>query len=157
MKLKLFLMMICAWLIIACQDQPAKTDITAEASFETKRLSLEGTWELVSFHNYQGNVAVDTFETDDEQTQIKMYTKNHFMWSKKVPNGNDEWHGFGTYVQTDSTLSETVKYGSAAMQNLISNSDQFFYQLILEKDKYSQIVTDDEGYRIYSENYKIIE
>jgi hypothetical protein len=142
---------------MACQNQQAKTEIIAETSFENAPLSLEGTWELVSYHNYQGNVAIDTFESDDEQTQIKMYTKNHFMWSKKVPNGNDEWHGFGSYVQTDSTLSETVKYGSAAMQNLISNSDQFFYQLKLEKDKYSQIVTDDEGYRIYSENYRRIE
>ena len=157
MKLKLTLTMICACLFISCQDQRAKTEITAKTAFDNETLSLEGTWELVSYHNYQGNVAIDTFESDDEQTQIKMYTKNHFMWSKKVPNGNDEWHGFGTYVQTDSTLSETVKYGSAAMQNLISNSDQFFYQLKLEKDKYSQIVTDEEGYRIYSENYRRIE
>lgn len=157
MKLKLSLIMICTCLFLACQDQQAKTEVKAETSFENTPFSLEGTWELVSYHNYQGNVAVDTFESDDEQTQIKMYTKNHFMWSKKVPHGNDEWHGFGTYVQTDSTLSETIKYGSAAMQNLISNSDQFFYQLKLEKDSYSQIVTDDEGYRIYSENYRRIE
>jgi hypothetical protein len=157
MKLKLSLIITCACLFISCQDQQTKTAITNETSVENTPLSLEGTWELVSYHNYQENVAVDTFESDDEQTQIKMYTKNHFMWSKKVPNGNEEWHGFGTYVQTDSTLSETIKYGSAAMQNLISNSDQFFYQLKLEKDSYSQIVTDDEGYRIYSENYRRIE
>lgn len=157
MKLKLFLILINTCLFISCQNQQEKTEIINDTTVKTQPLSLEGTWELVSFHNYQGNVAIDTFETDDEQTQIKIYTKSHFMWSKKVPNGNDEWHGFGTYVQTDSTLSETIKYGSAAMQNLISNSDQFFYQLILEKDTYSQIVTDDEGYRIYSENYRRIE
>lgn len=43
------------------------------------------------------------------------------------------------------------------MENLTSVSDQFFYQLDIDKNSYSQIVTDDEGYRIYAENYKRIE
>lgn len=124
---------------------------------ENKSLSLEGTWELIGYYNYQGNEVVNVFEANDDVQQIKMYTKGHFMWSKKVPKDSTEWHGFGTYIQTDSTLSERVKYGSAAMQNLTSVSDQFFYQLELDKNSYSQIVTDDEGYRIYSENYKRID
>lgn len=151
------ILLFCIIFLASCQDKPVNNNPTIKTTFDNNELTLEGTWELVSYFNYQGNIAVDTFKTDDDIKQIKMYTKKHFMWSKKVPLEDDEWHGFGTYVQTDSTLSETVKYGSATMQNLIANSDQFYYHLELQKDSYSQIVTDDEGYRIYSENYRRIE
>ncbi|MGF1556995.1 hypothetical protein [Paucihalobacter sp.] len=155
--MKLFSYLLLTLLILASCEEKKEVIEQPVNKTENKSLSLEGTWELIGYYNYQGNEVVNVFEANDDVQQIKMYTKGHFMWSKKVPKDSTEWHGFGTYVQTDSTLSETVKYGSAAMQNLTSVSDQFFYQLELDKNSYSQIVTDDEGYRIYSENYKRID
>lgn len=155
--MKLFsYLLIGMFLFSSCVDKKEVVEQPTEDT-QSETLSLEGTWELIGYYNYQGNEVVNVFEANDDVQQIKMYTKGHFMWSKKVPKDSTEWHGFGTYVQTDSTLSETVKYGSAAMEDLTSVSDQFFYQLDIDKNSYSQIVTDDEGYRIYAENYKRIE
>lgn len=156
MKRSYFILVVML-LIFACQDKKETDEVLAADTLNAESLSLEGTWELIGYYNYQGNEVVNVFEANDDVQQIKMYTKNHFMWSKKVPKDSTEWHGYGTYIQTDSTLSETVKYGSTAMENLISVSDQFFYQLELDKNSYSQIVTDDEGHRIYAENYKRID
>lgn len=151
-----FYLLASIFLFYACEEKKEAIERPAEET-QSNALSLEGTWELIGYYNYNGNEVVNVFEANDDVQQIKMYTKGHFMWSKKVPKDSTEWHGFGTYVQTDSTLSETVKYGSAAMQNLTSVSDQFFYQLEIDKNSYSQIVTDDEGYRIYAENYRRID
>lgn len=142
--------------IFSCQEKKENVK-TADDDSMSESFSLEGTWELIGYYNYIGDEVVNVFETNDDVQQVKMYSKNHFMWSKKVPVDSTEWHGFGTYIQTDSTLSETVKYGSAAMKNLISVSDQFFYQLQIDKNSYSQIVMDDDGHRIYAENYKRID
>lgn len=148
--------MIALFLFSSCQDKKEIAELS-EVNTENKSLSLEGTWELIGYYNYDGDEVVNVFEANDDVKQIKMYSEGHFMWSKKVPKDSTEWHGFGTYVQTDSTLSETVKYGSTAMQNLTSISDKFYYHLQIDKNSYSQIVIDDEGNKIYAENYKRID
>lgn len=155
--MKLYSYLLITLLLCSSCENKKEVIEQPENTTENTSLSLEGTWELIGYYNYQGNEVVNVFEANDDVHQVKMYTKGHFMWTKKVPKDSTEWHGFGTYIQTDSTLTETVKYGSAAMQNLTAVSDQFFYLLELEKNSYSQIVTDDEGHRIYSENYKRID
>ena len=54
-------------------------------------------------------------------------------------------------------FSEVLEYGSASMSNIIESKKEFKYELKLGKDKFSQIELDDEGNRIYSENYKRVE
>ncbi|SIS63219.1 hypothetical protein SAMN05421766_10329 [Zobellia uliginosa] len=117
--------------------------------------TIEGTWELVSFYNYEDGVTPsDTLLIADGYRQIKMYYNGKVMWTRYVPNDSVEWFGYGSYETTDSTLTEKLEYMSASMRK-ITNSDMLWdMELLLEKDRYSQIFTDGEGNRINSENYK---
>ncbi|OWW24734.1 hypothetical protein B4Q04_12755 [Zobellia sp. OII3] len=117
--------------------------------------TIEGTWELVSFYNYEDGVTPsDTLLIADGYRQIKMYYNGKVMWTRYVPNDSVEWFGYGSYETTDSTLTEKLEYMSASMRK-ITNSDMLWdMELLLEKDRYSQIFTDEEGNRINSENYK---
>ena len=50
-----------------------------------KALTLEGTWELVSFYNYDANKIKDTVPTTEGYRQIKMYYNGKVMWTRYVP------------------------------------------------------------------------
>lgn len=118
---------------------------------------LNGTWELVSYYNYVDNEIADSFQTNVGYRQVKMYTDNKVMWSKDVPSDSAEWFGYGSYSNDDNELTEILEFGSEMMRSIIEEKYEFKYELQLEKNKFSQIEIDDDGNRLYSENYKRIE
>lgn len=122
-----------------------------------KKNTLEGTWELVSFNNYDGNDVVRTIPTTDGYRQIKMFYNGKVMWTRYVPKDSIEWFGYGSYTATDSTLTEKLEYMSASMRKIANENMEWQLELVLNEDTYSQIFTDDEGNRINSENYKRID
>jgi len=119
--------------------------------------TLEGTWELISFNNYDGNDVVRTIPATDGYRQIKMFYNGKVMWTRYVPTDSVEWFGYGSYTATDSTLTEKLEYMSASMRKIANENMEWQLELILNEDTYSQIFTDDEGNRINSENYKRID
>jgi hypothetical protein len=116
--------------------------------------SLEGTWEQVSQYTYDGEKVVDTIIPTEGYRQIKMFYNGKVMWTRFVPKDSVEWFGYGNYEATDSTLVETLEYGSASMMQIIDTARVFRFRLILQENMYSQIQTDSQGNPIYSENYK---
>lgn len=116
-----------------------------------------GTWELQGFYHYDGNEITDTVPTTDGYRQIKMYTKDHVMWTRYVPKDSIEWFGYGSYVASENQLIETLEYGSESMMNVIDTLRIFTFELQISENEYSQITVDEEGNRIFSENYKRIE
>jgi len=116
--------------------------------------TLEGTWELVSFNNYDDNEIKKTIPPTDGYRQIKMYYNGKVMWTRYVPTDSIEWFGYGSYVATDSTLTEKLEYMSSSMRKVANENMEWNMELQLEKDKFSQIFTDADGNRINSENYK---
>ncbi len=117
--------------------------------------SIEGTWELVNFYNYDDSGKIsDTVPTTKGYRQIKMYYNGKVMWTRYVPADSVEWFGYGSYKVTDSTLSECLEYMSASMSKIANELREWNMELILRKDTYSQIFTDGEGHRTFSENYK---
>ncbi|WP_343485880.1 hypothetical protein [Allomuricauda sp. d1] len=118
-----------------------------------QRNSIEGTWELVSHYNYDGENVTDTVFAVDGYRQIKMYYNGKVMWTRYVPQDSVEWFGYGSYETTDSTLTEQLEYMSASMRKIAEEDMTWSMELVLEEDKYSQIFVDDEGNRINSENY----
>lgn len=128
----------------------------AETKVEEK-LTLEGTWELTSYYNYQENKISDSFDLSQGTRQVKMYTPTHVMWARKVPSDSTEFFGFGKYIITDTSLVETLDYGSAFMNQAIEENIEFPFELKLEKDRFMQIDVDEDGNRIFSENYIRIE
>lgn len=124
---------------------------------EAKELSLEGNWEMIGYYNYRDNKIVDSFKTNDGYRQVKMFNKDKVMWSKLVPSDSIEWFGYGSYKATDSTLMELMEYGSKVMNTVIAEQQEFNYNLILTPNKFSQIRLDEDGYMIYSENYRRID
>ncbi|MGB5668016.1 MAG: hypothetical protein WBM53_14320 [Maribacter sp.] len=127
--------------------------------------TIEGTWELQSFYNFDGVNITDTVPTDKGYRQVKMYYNGNIMWSRttaedtKGADGNDVVgkFGYGTYKITNTQLIENIEYGDEGMLTGKDSIRTFVFELWLEDDKYSQINTDEEGNRIFSENYKRID
>ena len=117
--------------------------------------SIEGTWELVSFYNFdeEGNIS-DTVPTTEGYRQIKMYYNGKVMWTRYVPTDSVEWFGYGSYSTTENSLTETLEYMSASMARIADTLRLFNFELEIDDDSYSQITIDDEGNRTFSENYK---
>lgn len=130
---------------------------TAEKARENSNLTLEGTWELVDYHNYVDNEVAETYGHKEGYRQVKMFTKTRIMWTRKVPLDSTEFFGYGTYKIVDGNLVESLEYGSAAVLKAIDTMRIFSFELILKEDSFSQIEIGPEGDRIFSENYKRIE
>ncbi len=148
---------ICAIvLFFSCKnDKDNAYPITDPNESTTK--SMEGAWELVGFYNYIDNKVVDSFKTREGYRQVKLYTPTKVMWSKQVPTDSTEWFGYGNYKVEDDRLTEVLDYGSKMMTQIIQERKEFVYELDLQNESFSQIEIDEQGNRIYSENYKKIE
>lgn len=145
--------------IISCKDN-ARSDVNItedETKISNKTNGLTGTWELIGFYNYKDNVVVDSFETNPEFRQLKMYTNTKVMWCKHIPADSSEWFGYGTYNFDGERLTEVLDFGSKIMDEVISEKKQFNFELQLQKNHFQQIELDDDGNRIYSENYIRVE
>ena len=145
-------------LVISCTTNQKNTsnDKTNKNTIKIEIHPLEGNWEMVGFYNYKNNEIVDSFNTNEGYRQVKMFNKNKVMWSKLVPSDSIEWFGYGSYVATDSTLTEQMEYGSSVMNQIIAEKEEFNYKLMIEKNSFSQIQIDSAGNMLYSENYKRI-
>jgi len=127
--------------------------------------SIQGNWELQSFYNYDGENITDTVPLAEGYRQVKMYNDGKVMWSRttssdtKDADGNDVIgrFGFGSYKLTDDELIETIEYGDKGMMRDLETLRNFTFELELKDNTYSQITTDSEGNRTFSENYKRID
>ena len=123
--------------------------------------TIEGTWELQSFYNYDGENIIDTVPLAEGYRQVKMYYDCKVMWSRttssdtKDSDGNDVVgrFGYGSYKLTDTELIETIEYGDKGMMRDLETLRKFTFELELKDNTYSQISTDAEGNRTFSENY----
>lgn len=119
--------------------------------------TIQGTWELQSFYNYDGEAVVDTVELLPGYRQVKMYYHGNVMWSRTDPNDTIGRFGYGSYTITPDELIEVIEYGDHYMMEALDTIRKFTFELVLEEDTYSQITIDDEGSRTSSENYKRID
>ena len=158
MKLKLAVF-ICAFVLtISCKDDGQDQDNISDSKVEKNiKPTLKGTWELVGFYNYKDNEVVDSFTTDPNFRQLKIYTDKKVMWCKYRPADSSEWFGYGSYKFNDNELTEVLDFGSRVMNEVIEENKEFIFDLKLEKNRFEQIELGENGNRIYSENYKRIE
>lgn len=131
-----------------------KAQATTQSVKQMKSPSIEGTWELVSRNNYDGTEITGTIPATEGYRQIKMFYNGKVMWTRYVPDDSVEWFGYGTYKTTDNTLVERLEYMSASMRKIANENMEWNMELVLDKDKYSQIFIDEDGNRISAENYK---
>ena len=122
---------------------------TSEAMY-----SLEGTWELESFHNYADENIQDTVKLVPGYRQVKMYYHGRVMWSRTDPNDTIGRFGYGSYRITADELTEVIEFGDHYMMEALDTIRQFTFELKVEGNTYSQITLDEEGHRTFSENYK---
>lgn len=148
----------CALILTAsCKNESSNKDEKIDDQTTQNKLSLEGTWELVSFYNYIDNKVSDTIYRSENLKQIKMYSKSKVMWTKSMPSDSLEWFGYGSYEFNDSTLYEALDYGSKTMNEILKDGILFKFQLLLDKNRFTQIEIDEDGNPIYGENYVRIE
>lgn len=119
--------------------------------------TLEGTWELINRYNYRDDQVSDTLQNVNGYRQIKIFTKGKVMWTRYSPDDPAEWFGYGSYSNTENRLKEQLEYGSATMMGIRDTVQVFEFDLILDDDTYSQITTDENGNRSFSENYRRID
>lgn len=155
--MKHLLITCIAIVLFSCNNDESKKGNSSKTNLEDRAATLEGAWELVGFYNYIDNKVVDSFDTNEGYRQVKIYTPTKVMWSKHVPTDSTEWFGYGSYSIKDEHLSETLDYGSEMMSKIIQERKEFIYELHLKRNSFSQIEIDEQGNRIYSENYKRIE
>ncbi|MGC1471173.1 MAG: hypothetical protein WA775_01165 [Psychroserpens sp.] len=147
-------------IILSCDGRDSKVK-NHELEMRTETIDsehpLEGAWELVGYYNYLDNKVIDSFETTKGYRQVKMYTPSRVMWSKHIPQDSTEWFGYGNYTVDGDELTEVLEYGSEMMSKIIEEKKEFKHELIIGNDSFSQIEIDEDGNRIYAENYKRIE
>lgn len=131
----------------------ASTNMTKKNPMHT----IQGTWELQSFYNYDGQQIIDTVPTTDGYRQVKMYYNGKIMWSRYVPVDKIGRFGYGSYRITDTELIETIEYGDNEMMAAMDTMRIFTFELKLGDDEFSQISLDEDGNRTFSENYKRID
>lgn len=119
--------------------------------------TIEGTWELESFYNYDGDEVTDTVYPTKGYRQVKMYYNGKIMWSRTNPSDTIGRFGFGSYRITSDQLIETIEYGDYQMMRALDTLSVFTFELMLTDDNYSQISQDEEGNRTFSENYRRID
>ncbi|MUH36082.1 hypothetical protein D9O36_09535 [Zobellia amurskyensis] len=119
--------------------------------------SIEGTWELISRYNYDGENVTDTLTPEKGFSQIKMFYNGKVMWTRYTPNKTVEWFGYGSYEATDHTLVEKLEYMSASMRKIANPEMQWKMELQLKNNSFTQISLDEDGGRIASENYRRID
>lgn len=119
--------------------------------------SLEGTWELINRYNYDESGVSDTLQNVNGYRQVKIYSKGKVMWTRYAPDDPAEWFGYGSYTNTENELEERLEYGSSVMMGIQDTVQVFTFELILDKDRYSQISLDEEGNRTFAENYRRID
>lgn len=155
----LFSSIILVLFVFSCNtngsDKTAAEALTPETV--QNKTPLEGTWELVGYYNYLNNEVIDSFTTSEGYRQVKMYTPSKVMWSKYIPSDSSEWFGYGSYRINGNQLTETLEYGSQMMSKIIAEKKEFNHELIINGDSFSQIEIDEEGNKLYAENYKRIE
>ena len=149
---KVIFLLIIAITCFTCKQESTKVLDVEEVQVSTEN-NLDGVWQLTSFYNYKDNVVVDTVMANPENPQIKIFLDNKVMWSRKEPKGTEEYFGYGSYVTTDSTLVETLEFGSKLMLKVIDSSRVFSFELIKGNDTFTQIDIGPEGDRVFSENY----
>lgn len=119
--------------------------------------SLEGTWELINRYNYDEQGVSDTLQNVNGYRQVKIYSKGKVMWTRYSPDDPVEWFGYGSYTNTENELEERLEFASAEMMKVQDTVKVFKFELVLDENNYSQITLDDDGKRIYAENYKRID
>lgn len=116
--------------------------------------SIEGTWELQSFYNYDGLNVSDTVPVAKGYRQVKMYYNGSVMWARIDPRAPTGRFGYGSYSITKNQLIEKIEFGDAAFMAALDTMRIFNFELELHDESYSQITVDENGNRTFSENYK---
>ncbi len=156
--MKKCLLIICISLLFSCKDNSNQTNLKENTiNTDTKTASLKGAWELTSFLNYREDGSVDTIKSSNSFKQIKMFSKTKIMWSRLRTTDSLDWFGVGDYSFKDGILTEVLDYGSKAMNNRIKSKKKYFFNIQLNKNKFTQIETDSTGKPIYAETYLKIE
>ncbi|HET8736033.1 MAG TPA: hypothetical protein VFM69_05520 [Pricia sp.] len=145
--------LLMAMAVIRCSTSKTQTASKSQSSASP----IEGTWEMISNYNYDEGEVTDTVPLQDGYRQIKMFYDGKVMWTRYVPTDSVEWFGYGTYITTDTTLTEVLEYMSASMRRIANANMEWNMKLEMGKDRYSQIFIDGEGNPISSENYKRID
>jgi hypothetical protein len=128
--------------------------VAFSTSSPTPMHSLEGTWELNTFCNYDANEVADTVRLPEGYRQIKMYYNGKVMWSRTDPNDTIGRFGFGSYRITADELVESIEYGDHYFMETLDTIREFRFELVLKDNSYSQITIDEDGKRSFSENYR---
>lgn len=159
MSYKIVALSLALVFISSCKEQSeTPTEIVEVEEIKVSNSKkLQGTWELVGFYNYKDNIVVDSFSNNTISRQVKMYSDNKVMWCKLLKTDSIEFFGYGSYNYDDELLTEVLEFGSAFMNDVIKEQQKFNFKLKLSEDRFEQIEIDEDGNKIYSENYIRVE
>lgn len=152
----LLILFLASFFLFSCMNKPESTIAKNDSETKSQSHSLEGTWEIINYLNYNPDGTVDTIKSSSTTKQIKMYSHSKIMWTRLRSNDSIEWFGYGDYRVENDSLIETLEYGSRSM-NVTKNNNRHIFKVIIDDYSFTQIRMDHEGNPIFAESYKRIE
>ncbi len=72
----------------------------------------EGAWKLIYSKYVLSDSVTHTFPGDMSESQIKMWSKDHFVFAGwyRVDSLKTDTYGFGTWSMNDSIYTETIEF-----------------------------------------------
>lgn len=129
--MKKIMFFTCIAFIFSCRKDPNNKN--NDSNLFSKKASLQGAWELISYLNYKENGNIDTIISSKNNKQIKIYSDTKVMWSRLRASDSLDWFGYGDYIIHNDTLSEILDFGSKSMNNIIKEKKAFLYKIVLGK------------------------
>ena len=138
MKIKTFLLIAVTFVLI---------------SFSADKTKLNGTWEVVSFEVIRDGTATMIKSGDDDGSQIKTWSNQHFIFVGKFTNEDKVQHNFGggTYNLKGNHYSEQIQYHASPL----SVGKTVKMLLELKNDTLIQIFPVDENWNYDKNNCQI--
>lgn len=139
--------------ITGCNDYKNNVNNVDDFEETSEEPTIKGAWEMVSFINYRDDGAIDSIKSNDNFKQMKMFTDNKIMWSRLRTWDSVDWFGVGNYTFKDGILTEDLEYGSKSMMDRIKMDKPWDWEVIIDKNTFTQITRDTLGQPVYAEVY----
>ena len=115
---------------------------------------LEGVWQMTHYYATWGGDTVYSADTARyERVQHKIYLDGYVMWNTNPAEDSTEWHGFGTYHQSNDTVFEKLLTTSLPMMEIWKNWDDEEVALTVEydEDNFKQTIASENNDTIYQQ------
>jgi len=111
---------------------------------------LEGVWQLTNRYVLANKDTIYSSAMEsDYGFQHKIYIDGHVMWTKDPDPDSAEWHGFGTYIESNDTIFEKYLSMSNLMRVAMGSNDEAILKVDYDESNFKQVMESEWNDTIY--------